>query len=83
MTAAAVKVALVLAQSPGRSENPSDAGGVLIVVGIALGVLLVAAVALTLLLRARRGRGAAAPATDASDRSELPSEQGRPFSSER
>jgi hypothetical protein len=64
----------------GRGDDPGGAGGVLLVVGIALGLLLLAAAALFLVsrsFRARRERErAAAPAEQP-----LPSEQGRPWSS--
>ena len=83
MTAALVPAATaLLAQSTGRGETASDAGGVLIVVGIALLALLVAAAVLYALTRRARSRRAAEPSTEGDERP-LPSEQGRPWSSER
>jgi hypothetical protein len=51
-------VALVAADSPGpRGDNPSDLGGILIVVGIVAAVALLAVVAFIVLPRFRRARG--------------------------
>ena len=66
----------------GRGENPGGVGGVLLVVGIALALILVAGTALYFVsrrFRARRERSRSAEAVE----QQLPSEQGRPWSSER
>jgi hypothetical protein len=64
------ELGLLAAQSPGpRGDNPSDLGGILIVVGIVAAVVLVAVVAFLVLPRSRRARG------DASRR--RPHEPGR------
>jgi hypothetical protein len=75
-----VGVTLVLAaDEPGRGDDPGGVGGVLIVVGIAVLVALIAAVALFMVSRAR-SRGNRRPQTT---RAPLPSEEGRPWSSDR
>jgi multisubunit Na+/H+ antiporter MnhB subunit len=66
----------------GRGEDPSGAGGVLLVVGIALAVLLIAGSALYLVSRSFRTRRAKNQSAETVERP-LPSEQGRPWSSER
>lgn len=70
---------LLAADEPGRGDDPGGVGGILIVVGIAVLVALIAAVALFMVSRARR-RGNRRPQTT---RAPLPSEEGRPWSSER
>jgi hypothetical protein len=40
---------------PGRGENPSDVGGIVIIVGIALLIIVVLAVGLWVVLRHRSG----------------------------
>ena len=66
---------LVLAQDgPGRGEDPSRAGGALLVVGIALVVVLLAAGALFLVSRVARSRRARSAE---AVRSPLPSEEGK------
>lgn len=83
MAATLMGIALFLVdEGPGRSDNPSDVGGVLIVVGIALLLALAVAAALLAALRLFRRRREA----DRSGRTvetSLPSEEGRPWSSER
>ncbi len=57
MAAALLDFALVLAASPGpRGDNPSDSGGILIVVGIAVAVVLLGATVLILMQRRTRPR---------------------------
>jgi hypothetical protein len=73
----------LIADEPGRGDDPSGAGGVVTVVGIALLAVLVAGGVLFLITRmARRRRGEAEPEGSAA-RAPLPSEEGRPWSSER
>jgi hypothetical protein len=72
----------LIADEPGRGDDPSGAGGVVTVVGIALLALLIALGALFLITRLVRRRRD----TDAEGRTvraPLPSEEGRPWSSER
>jgi hypothetical protein len=70
---------LVAADEPGRGDDPGGVGGVLIVVGIAVLVALIAAGALFLVSRARSRQNRRPQTT----RAPLPSEEGRPWSSER
>ena len=72
----------LVGEGPGRGEDASGPGGVLIVIGIALLVALTAAAALFLLPRVLRGRRSADRSSGESERP-LPSEEGRPWSSER
>ena len=70
----------LIADEPGRGDDPSGGGGVLIVVGIAVLAVLIAGGALfavSRLMRSRRERQAD------TARGPLPSEEGRPWSSER
>lgn len=72
----------LIADEPGRGDDPSGAGGVVTVVGIALLATLIALAALFLVMRmARRRRESDREARTA--RAPLPSEEGRPWSSER
>lgn len=78
MTAIATFALTYLAE--GRGEDPSGAGGVLLVAGIALAVLLIAGTALFFVSRTVRARRAGGQAEGPSEQP-LPSEQGRPWSS--
>jgi len=66
----------------GRGEDPGGAGGVLVVIGIALAVVLIATGALYLVTRSFRTRREKNRSAQAVEQP-LPSEQGRPWSSER
>lgn len=85
MTSATASLAttfFLIADEPGRGDDPSGAGGVVTVVGIALLATLIAVAALFLvsrLVRKRRESDREAQTT----RAPLPSEEGRPWSSER
>ena len=73
---------LLVSEGPGRGGDPSGVGGVLVVVGIAVLVALTAAAALFLALRGIRARRSADRSAEPVEQP-LPSEQGRPWSSER
>lgn len=73
---------ILQAAEPGRSENPSGPGGVVIIVGIALLFLVVVVGARLLLPRLVRKRREA-DRSGATAEAPLPSEEGRPWSSER
>ncbi len=77
MTAIATYVTYL---AEGRGEDPSGAGGVLLVAGIALAVLLIAGTAVFLVSRTIRARRVGSQAHGRSEQP-LPSEQGRPWSS--
>ena len=66
----------------GRGEDPGGAGGVLLIVGIALGVVLIAGGALYLVTRSFRARREKNRSAETVEQP-LPSEQGRPWSSDR
>lgn len=74
--------AALLHFAEGRGQDPGGAGGVLLVVGIAAAALLIAAVALYLVTRSFRARREKNRSAETVERP-LPSEQGRPWSSER
>lgn len=69
-------------ESPGRGGDVEGAGGIVLIVGIAVAVLVIAAAAGLLVMRGYRRRREAA-GTGETVRHETASEQGRPFSSER
>jgi hypothetical protein len=80
LTASLATFFFLIADEPGRGDDPSGSGGVVTVVGIALLVVLIAAGALFLVSRmARKRRESDRDAGTAP----LPSEEGRPWSSER
>lgn len=69
-------------EPPGRGGDLEGAGGIVLIVGIALAVLLIALGAGFVAMRGYRRRREAAREGEAV-RHETASEQGRPFSSER
>lgn len=78
MTAIATSALTCLAA--GRGEDPSGAGGVVLVAGVALAGLLIAVAAVFLVSRTIRARRIGSQAHERSEQP-LPSEQGRPWSS--
>lgn len=82
MVATLTQALLILqAETPGRGEDVGDAGGVLIVIGVALLALAIVAGAGFLLLRGYRERRAADRSGE-TVRRRTASEEGRPFSSD-
>lgn len=73
---------LLTSHGPGRGDVPSDEGGVLVVVGIALVAVLAVALAVFLVMRRVRAQRDVERSGETVDQP-LPSEQGRPWSSER
>ncbi|HEV2075381.1 MAG TPA: hypothetical protein VGR10_04020 [Thermoleophilaceae bacterium] len=82
MLATLTEALLILqTESPGRGEDVGGAGGVLIVIGIALLALAIVGGAGFLLLRGYRERRAADRSGE-TVRRKTASEEGRPFSSD-
>lgn len=82
ITLAAITVFLQ-AGDPGRGEDPSGTGGVLIVVGIVVVAALAAAAGVLLAMRLLKARREAERAESEPAEQPLPSEEGRAWSSER
>ncbi len=72
----------LVSEGPGRGEDPSDAGGVLLVVGIALLSVIIAIAAVYLVIRLYQRRREANRGARTVERP-IPAEEGRPWSSER
>lgn len=84
MTAALLGILVFLqSETPGRGEELSDSGGVLLVVGIAVLAALVALAALLFAVRLLRARRGGHDRSGRTVRRPTASEQGRPWSSDR